>query len=314
MVSNAPNPNPDPDSGDGWVTLATGQKVWGRFGASGLLAYDAAREAGGSILLQHRAEWSHHGGTWGMPGGATHRDESPVDGAIREAQEEAGIPDGAVRPRYTHVLDRGGWTYTTVIAETTRAFEPEITDAESIALEWVPIAEVDEFPLHPSFEASWPVLRPLLGHSPAVIVDAANVVGSVPDGWWKDRRGAAEKLRDRVERVAGHAGGIRHGFLRLPKPVPDGLDRAHPDWVMVAEGLAREVEASPHVSVIGAEGHGDDAIVAETRRRSSLGQMVTVITSDRELRVRCEAAGAASFRGSGKFLTVLDRWEAGRGR
>ncbi|MFJ4936300.1 NTP pyrophosphohydrolase, partial [Streptomyces pseudovenezuelae] len=31
-----------------------------------------------------------------------------------------------------------------------------------------------------------------------VVVDAANVVGSVPDGWWRDRRGAAERLRDRL--------------------------------------------------------------------------------------------------------------------
>ena len=33
-----------------------------------------------------------------------------------------------------------------------------------------------------------------------VIIDAANVIGSVPDGWWRDRRGAAERLRDRLAR------------------------------------------------------------------------------------------------------------------
>ncbi|NEY36686.1 NTP pyrophosphohydrolase, partial [Streptomyces sp. PRKS01-65] len=31
-----------------------------------------------------------------------------------------------------------------------------------------------------------------------VIVDAANVVGSVPDGWWRDRPAAARRLRDRL--------------------------------------------------------------------------------------------------------------------
>lgn len=41
-----------------------------------------------------------------------------------------------------------------------------------------------------------PAPRPLL------VVDGANVVGSVPDGWWRDRRGAAERLRDRLVRVA----------------------------------------------------------------------------------------------------------------
>lgn len=43
-----------------------------------------------------------------------------------------------------------------------------------------------------------------------VIVDAANVIGSVPDGWWRDRRGAAERLRDRLaaDGLPGHAGPV----------------------------------------------------------------------------------------------------------
>ena len=38
---------------------------------------------------------------------------------------------------------------------------------------------------------------------PLLIVDAANVVGSVPDGWWRDRAGAARRLRDALRPVAG---------------------------------------------------------------------------------------------------------------
>src|SRR5688572_10459824 len=32
-----------------------------------------------------------------------------------------------------------------------------------------------------------------------VVVDAANCVGSVPDGWWRDRAGATRRLRDSIE-------------------------------------------------------------------------------------------------------------------
>ncbi|MGW2544789.1 hypothetical protein ACWC5I_28915, partial [Kitasatospora sp. NPDC001574] len=40
------------------------------------------------------------------------------------------------------------------------------------------------------------------GQLPLLLVDAANVVGSVPDGWWRDRRGAAERLRDSLTGIA----------------------------------------------------------------------------------------------------------------
>ncbi len=164
--------------GDAWVIAESGEKYWGRFGAAGLLAYDPAR----GILLQHRVSWSHFGGTWGLPGGALHEGESAIAGAIREAQEEAGVPDGAVRARFTSVLDLGIWAYTTVVADVRVPFEPVISDPESVALEWVPVDQVDSRPLHPGFGASWPALRALLTVRPAVVVDAANVFGSVPDG------------------------------------------------------------------------------------------------------------------------------------
>lgn len=152
------------DPGDAWVTAADGNRYWGRFGAAGLLAHDAER----GILLQHRVDWSDHGGTWGIPGGARHQGEGAVAGAIREAAEEAGVPAGAIKPGYTYTIDRGGWSYTTVVAEVTTPFEPEITDPESHALAWVPLIEVTDYPLHPGFGASWPLLLPLLaGRHPA---------------------------------------------------------------------------------------------------------------------------------------------------
>ncbi len=143
------------DPGDAWVVAESGEKYWGRFGAAGLLAVDAAR----GILLQHRVGWSHFGGTWGLPGGALREGEDAVTGALREAQEEAGVPHDAVRPRFTSVLDLGIWSYTTVVADVVVPFEPVIGDPESEALEWVPLDEVDQRPLHPGFARAWPSLR-----------------------------------------------------------------------------------------------------------------------------------------------------------
>ena len=273
------------DPGDAWVVAPTGERYWGRFGAAGLLAVDADR----GVLLQHRVTWSHFGDTWARPGGARHEGESACDGALREAAEEAGVPDAAIRPRLLSVLDLGYWSYTTLIGDVVHPFEPTISDPESHELAWVPVDDVTRHPLHPGFAASWERLRALLGVRPAVIVDAANVVGSVPDGWWRDRPGAAGRL---VERVAALTkAGIPAASLDLPEDV------WFPDWVIVLEGQARAAGDAPGVEVVRAEASGDDTIVDEVRRSVSAGRTVTVVTSDRDLVARVTDAGAAA-RGS----------------
>ncbi|MEU4015372.1 NUDIX hydrolase [Microbacterium sp. NPDC028030] len=278
--------------GDAWVVAASGEKYWGRFGAAGLLAVDPAR----GILLQHRVSWSHFGGTWGLPGGALHEGESAIAGAIREAQEEAGVPDGAVRARFTSVLDLGIWSYTTVIADVQSGFDPVISDPESVALEWVPVDEVDARPLHPGFGAAWPTLRNQLEVRPLIVVDAANVVGSVPDGWWKDRAGAASRLRERLTGLA-----VPANALDLTGDV------WFPEVSMVVEGQARRIDAdSSPVSVVRADAEGDDAIVAEVSRQSDAGRTVVAVTSDRELQGRVTEAGAAQVRSAGWLRDLLE--------
>jgi 8-oxo-dGTP diphosphatase len=142
------------DPGDAWVDGQQG-RFWGRFGAAGVLAYDPHR----GVLLQHRAEWSHNGGTWGLPGGALHQGEDAVTGALREAYEEAAVPGESVSVLFTSALDFGYWSYTTVVLLVTDPFEPVISDPESIELLWVPLADVDTRELHPGFAAAWPGLR-----------------------------------------------------------------------------------------------------------------------------------------------------------
>ncbi|UGY94162.1 NTP pyrophosphohydrolase [Streptomyces gobiensis] len=111
---------------------------------------------------------------------------------------------------------------------------------------------------------------------PLIVVDAANVVGSVPDGWWRDRRGATERLRDRL---AGYA---TAGLADWPGPV---------EIVLVVEGAARGVESTDAVRVVAAPGSGDDRIVrlAEEEGR---GRRCLVVTADRELRHRVRELGA----------------------
>ena len=270
------------DPGDAWVVAPTGERYWGRFGASGLLALDADR----GVLLQHRVSWSHFGDTWGLPGGARHEGESAGDGALREAAEEAGVPDGSIRPRLLSVLDLGYWSYTTLVGDVTRPFAPTISDPESRELAWIPPDEVSNKPLHPGFASSWEHLRALLGVRPAVVVDAANVVGSVPDGWWHDRPGAARRLIARIGSLA--AGGIPAARLGLPEHT------WFPDWTVVVEGQARAAgDGVAGVQVVRAAASGDDAIVVEASRLAEAGRTVTVVTSDRELARRVTDAGAA---------------------
>ncbi len=107
----------------------------------------------------------------------------------------------------------------------------------------------------------------------SLIVDAANVVGSRPDGWWRDRAGAARRLAKRLTAA------------ELP----------YAEVVLVLEGAARPgVPAGQdgRVRCIHAPGSGDERIVEAAHERAGPGRDVTVVTADRELRSRVEAIGA----------------------
>ncbi|MCW2740379.1 MAG: hydrolase [Blastococcus sp.] len=153
-------------STDGWTTCALGHRHWGRAGAAGLFLHrDGTR--GPEVLLQHRAVWSHHGGTWGTPGGALHLGESAEVGALREVREELGLLPADVVLGARSVDDHGGWAYTTVLARPARSIEPADLrlDGESDGVAWVLLAELDAVDLHPGLAASLVQLWPLLGHA-----------------------------------------------------------------------------------------------------------------------------------------------------
>ena len=105
---------------------------------------------------------------------------------------------------------------------------------------------------------------------PVLLVDAANVLGSRPDGWWKDRAGATGQLLDRIRRWAEN-----DRYWRV---------------IVVVEGRARgnaDADWGP-LQVIAARGSGDDAIVdlADDLTRADETAQITVVTSDRGLHGR----------------------------
>lgn len=143
--------------GDGWINCRCGSKHWGIHGAAGLLLI-----RGGTLLLQHRAPWVHNGDTWGIPGGARDSHESVAETAIREAIEEIGIVGNLLRPLQIHTDDHGGWRYDTLIAQADPDLIAHEMNDESREVRWIAFADVATYTLHPSFAASWPVLKKLI--------------------------------------------------------------------------------------------------------------------------------------------------------
>jgi hypothetical protein len=134
-----------------------------------------------------------------------------------------------------------------------------------------------------------------------VIVDGANVVGSRPDGWWRDRPGAARRL----------AGRLVAALTQDPAALVDGLGRGGGDLRvhLVLEGAAAGVEdlpTHPRLEVVHAPADGDTAIAALAADLAAAenADRVLVVTADRALRDRVRATGAATL-GPGALLDAL---------
>jgi 8-oxo-dGTP diphosphatase len=154
-------------------------------------------------------------------------------------------------------------------------------------------------------------------------VDVANVMGSRPDGWWRDRAGAAVRLHGEIVRLAAS------GRVVLPGAAEPADD---PEFVLVLEGAAKaaaarlpaapDAAATPdapdaqdapeaqdaqdattgRIRVVEAPRSGDDTIVALVRELNT--RRTVVVTADRELGDRCRAAGATVL-GPGWLLRLL---------
>ncbi|MEU8175171.1 NUDIX hydrolase [Microbispora hainanensis] len=274
--------------GDGWALCALGHQHWGLYGAAGLLTVHHTLDGMPYVLMQKRAWWSHHGGTWGLPGGACDSHEDAIAGALREAREEAALDSELVRVRGLYVDDHGGWSFQTVIAEAEGLLDASPANGESADMRWVAADEVPARELHPGFADSWPRIRPAL--SPVVVVlDMANIIGARAEhGWWKDRAGAANRLLNELVPLC------EQGIGEMPEGVP-ALTRWFPRMVAVLEGAATGAAGPGPVSgdltVVVARGSGDDAIV-EAVRDVRPWETTLVVTADRGLRERVTALGA----------------------
>ena len=109
-----------------------------------------------------------------------------------------------------------------------------------------------------------------------LVVDGANVVGARPDGWWKDRAGAALRL---------------HEELLVADVDFDVV-------VLVLEGQAKggvRAGKDAHVRTVHAARDGDATIVAEARKAVEQGGRVVVVTADRALDARVHGVGATTL-------------------
>jgi predicted RNA-binding protein with PIN domain len=119
------------------------------------------------------------------------------------------------------------------------------------------------------------------------VIDAMNVIGSRPDGWWRDRERAIARLVGQVDRWA------RGGDERV---------------TVMLEHEPRAEVTGERVEVAWAPDGGADAADREILRRLPdwlAEDEVVVVTSDRDLRAKARAAGA-EVASSRPFRAELD--------
>lgn len=298
--------------GDGWVRCAAGHTHWGKFGAAGVMIRQH-----GQTVLQHRAPWTHEGGTWAVPGGARDSHEDAVTTALREADEEADIDPTWVRPLGAWITDHDGWAYATIMAEPVGQMRLSSANPESLDMRWWEDELIGQMALHSGFALSWAVLAPR--PSPmTIVVDAANMMGARPDGSWTDRLAGARRLRDGLRDT------VRLGISARDALAPvTPLHLIFPRVVLVVDGdaapLALEIpidEPGPKpafrpsftiqgprvapwwersVEVVAAPGHGagsgDAEVLAQAQLALAAGEHLVVVSADHELQNMTSAPG-----------------------
>jgi predicted RNA-binding protein with PIN domain len=127
-----------------------------------------------------------------------------------------------------------------------------------------------------------------------LVVDGMNVIGSRPDRWWRDRRGAMRRIVASLDRYA-HETGDHVTLVLDSRPFDTGETQA-PITVRFAPG-------GPNA--------GDDEIV-RIAEGDAAPETLHVVTSDRELAARVAGLGAHVIP-AGEFRARLDRWSAPSG-
>jgi 8-oxo-dGTP diphosphatase len=135
---------------DYWTICEKGHVHWGALGGAGLLFWCVPKEGDGCCLLQLRSSTVDHPGTWGIPGGAMRKGETPETAARREAEEEVGpLPSYRVTGMDEQKCG-GGWTFHIVRARVDGPF-PACCARETEATGWFTLKEIRNLTLHPQF-------------------------------------------------------------------------------------------------------------------------------------------------------------------
>ena len=305
----------DPTDPDTPLVLLQHRAVWTASGDTWALpggARDSYEDAPGAALRETEEEAEIRPAdvvvraqvvTSRMPGTVWHRpglDLRHVAEMMRLIRPDQKMPDDArnpdggqpatrtVPPLVQESPDAVEWTYTTVIADAPRVLDT-VANNESLELRWVPETRVADLPLMPAFAQAW--ANGLRSEPVELVVDVANVLGSRPDGWWKDRAGATARLLDEL-------GAGLPRTLELPRTpgspdTPEQLQSPGPagfGWVArahaVVEGAARDAVHDGPFVVHRAPGSGDDTIADLATELDGGPRRVVVVTADRGLRAR----------------------------
>jgi predicted RNA-binding protein with PIN domain len=119
------------------------------------------------------------------------------------------------------------------------------------------------------------------------IVDAMNVIGSRPDGWWKDRHGAKVRLVQQLERWASAETHLVTVVFEQPTSPPihsSAIDVHH------APRAAANSADDEIIRLLGADDHAEE---------------ISVVTSDVTLADRVRGAGASVYPAA-RFRSMID--------
>jgi 8-oxo-dGTP pyrophosphatase MutT (NUDIX family) len=195
-------------SGDGWISLPGGGRVWGAHGAAGLLLMHQDPATGEKrYLMVQRGPAISDPGKWTFPGGASDSKETPHQGAARETIEELGLKpdalkDALIHGDHTFSVPNHTWKYTTVAAQVPTMIKPNLTTAHARAetsdAKWMTIDEIR------ALDKSGSLHHPIAGGKLE-----QNVISLYPDG-------TAPKGQTLGQIVRPGPVTKRQGRLRLP--------------------------------------------------------------------------------------------------
>lgn len=176
--------NRGPDGGE-WTTLSNGKRVWGKYGAAGLLLAHDGPDGKRRYLMVQRGPSISDPGKWHYPGGAIDGNETAYTGGTREVLEELGFDPAELAKAKVygyHEASQPGWKYTSIVATVDKPLVPHLKGAshggETADAQWLAIDEIRKL------DADGKLLGPLAGGAfernvASVLPPAKRTIGQV---------------------------------------------------------------------------------------------------------------------------------------